>query len=182
MQTSYEELLSVLSEQQKVASKIVSTMFPPANVETLHLERWFVDNDYDFGTNVTNDIIIRSWRIYPHQQNTGGFFVAVLERVPKPKTSGTKRPKEDGEEDRQTKKPKLSDEAAVRPRLGLVVAEDPGEGAVVQAGDQAHTVLVEMVENGDEAEKELKVRPSGSYKEEPYTFLDPDSEDIKNCL
>ena len=45
MQTSYEELLSVLSEQQKAASKIVSTMFPPANVETLHLERWFVDND-----------------------------------------------------------------------------------------------------------------------------------------
>ena len=105
-----------------------------------------------------------------------------MERVPKPKTSGTKRPKEGDEEGRQTKKPKLDDEAAVRPRLDPVVVEHPGEGAVVQAGDQAHTVLVEMVENGDEAEKELKARPSGSYKEEPYTFLDPDSEDIKNCL
>lgn len=182
MQNSYEELLSALSEQEKATSKIVSTMFPPANVGTLHLERWFVDNDYDIGTNVTNDIVIRSWRIYPHQQNTGGFFVAVLERVPKPKISGTKRPKEDDEEDRQTKKPKLDEEAVVRPRLGPVAVEHPRERVVAQAGDQAPMVLVEMVENDDEAEKELKARPSGSYKEEPYTFLDPESEDLKHCL
>ena len=182
MQTSYEELSSMLSEQQKATSKIVSTMFPPANVETLHLERWFVDNSYDIGTNVTNDIAVRSWRIYPHQQNTGGFFVAVLERVPKPKTSGTKRPKEDDEEDRQTKKPKLDEQAVVRPQLGPVVVELPREGVVAQADNQAPTVLVEMAENSDEAEKELKARPSGSYKEEPYTFLDPESNDLKNCL
>jgi multisite-specific tRNA:(cytosine-C5)-methyltransferase len=46
MQNSYEEYLSTLSEQQKAASKIVSTMFPPGNVGTLHLERWFVTGDY----------------------------------------------------------------------------------------------------------------------------------------
>ena len=182
MWTSYEELLSTLSEQQKSVNKIVSTMFPPANVGTLHLERWFVNGDYDAGTNVTNGIPVCSWRIYPHQQNTGGFFVAVLERVPKPKTSGTKRPKEDNEEDRQTKKPKLGEEAVVRPLLGPVVVEHTGEGSVAQAGDQAHVVQIDMEENGDEAEKELKARPSGSYKEEPYTFLDPESENLKNCL
>jgi multisite-specific tRNA:(cytosine-C5)-methyltransferase len=182
MQTSYEELLSALSEQQKVANKIVSTMFPPANVGTLHLERWFVNDDYNAGLNFINGVTVCSWRIYPHQQNTGGFFVAVLERVPKPKTSGTKRPKEDDKEDRQIKKPKLDEEAIVRSRLGHVVVEHSAEGAVAQAGNQEHTFHVEMAENGDEAEKVLKARPSGSYKEEPYTFLDPESEDLKNCL
>jgi len=182
MQISYEELLSTLSEQQKTASKVVPTMFPPANVGTLHLERWFVDDDYNIGTNGTTDMTVCSWRIYPHQQNTGGFFVAVLERTPKPKTSGTKRPKEDEEEDRQIKKPKLGEEAIVRPRLDPVVVEHPKDGPVAQAGNQAHILHVEMAENGDEAEKELKARTSGSYKEEPYTFLDPASEDLKNCL
>jgi len=181
MQTSYEGFLSALSEQQRLACKIVSTMFPPANVGTLHLERWFVNEDYDTRMNVTNDITVYSWRIYPHQQNTGGFFVAVLERVPKPKTTGTKRPKEEDEEDRQTKKPKLGEEATVRPPFDPVV-EHAGEGAVAQAGDQEHIVEVEMAKNGDEADKALKARPSGSYKEEPYTFLDPESEDLKNCL
>jgi len=181
MHTSYEGFLSALSEQQRSASKIVSTMFPPANVGTLHLERWFVNDDYDTRMNITNDITVSSWRIYPHQQNTGGFFVAVLERVPKPKTTGTKRPKEEDEEDRQTKKPKLGEEATVRPPFDPVV-EHAGEGIVAQAGDQEHIVEVEMAKNDDEAEKELKARPSGSYKEEPYTFLDPESEDLKNCL
>jgi len=46
MQASYEEYLSTLSEEQKTASKIVFTMFPPANTGTLHLERWLVNDDY----------------------------------------------------------------------------------------------------------------------------------------
>lgn len=121
------------------------------------------------------EIFFDSWRIYPHQQNTGGFFVAVLERVPKPKTLGTKRPKEDDEEVRQVKKPKLDEEAVVPPPLGPVAVEPFAEGDVAQAD-------VEMAGNGDETEKELKAKPSGSYKEEPYTFLDPKSEDLRNCL
>lgn len=53
---------------------------------------------------------------------------------------------------------------------------------VAQAGGQMNVDHVEIEEDGDEVEKELKARPSGSYKEEPYTFLDPESEDLKSCL
>ena len=178
MQNSYEEYLSTLSEQQKAASKVVSTMFPPANEGTLHLERWFVNVDYGSSMEITDEITPYSWRIYPHQQNTGGFFVAVLERVPKPKPSGTKRPKEDEEEDRQAKKPKL-EEAAVHPPLGPIAS---ARVVVAPAGGQMDVDHVETEENGDDVEKELKARPSGSYKEEPYTFLDPENEDLKSCL
>ena len=123
-----------------------------------------------------------SWRIYPHQQNTGGFFVAVLERVPRPKISGTKRPTEDDKEGRQTKKPKLDEGAVAHPPIGPVTIKPSAQGPVAQAGKQADVDDVDMAEGGDESEKELKARPSGSYKEEPYTFLDPESEDLKNCL
>jgi len=58
MVTSYEEYLSTLSEQQKAASKIVSTMFPPANEGTLHLERWSVNVGYGSSVNVTNEITL----------------------------------------------------------------------------------------------------------------------------
>jgi multisite-specific tRNA:(cytosine-C5)-methyltransferase len=128
------------------------------------------------------EITLYSWRIYPHQQNTGGFFVAALERVPKPKTSGTKRPKEDEEEARQTKKPKFGEEAVAHPPFAQVAVEPSVGGTVVRAGEQADVTDVEMAETDDKAEKGLKTRPSGSYKEEPYTFIDPESEDLKHCL
>lgn len=117
--------------------------------------------------------------MYPHQQNTGGFFVAVLERASKPKASGTKRPKEAEEEDRQVKRLKL-EEAAVHLPLDPIAVEPSAE--VAQTGGQMNVDHVEIGENGDQVEKELKARPSGSYKEEPYTFLDPESEDLKSCL
>ncbi|KAI9495549.1 S-adenosyl-L-methionine-dependent methyltransferase [Zychaea mexicana] len=47
-------------------SKFPASVFPPENVESLHLDRCL--------------------RIYPHQQNTGGFFVAVFDKV-KPLTA-----------------------------------------------------------------------------------------------
>jgi 16S rRNA C967 or C1407 C5-methylase (RsmB/RsmF family) len=38
-----------------------TTMFPPQNIETLNIDRCM--------------------RVYPHHQNTGGFFVAVIEKI-----------------------------------------------------------------------------------------------------
>jgi len=43
-------------------------------------------------------------------------------------------------------------------------------------------VKIKMAKNSDKAKKELKARLSGSFKEELYTFLDPESKDLKNCL
>ena len=53
--------------------------WPPKDVETLNLPRWYVLY-FRFGNPpfLTNTY---SMRIYPHLQDSGGFFVAVLEKV-----------------------------------------------------------------------------------------------------
>jgi multisite-specific tRNA:(cytosine-C5)-methyltransferase len=52
--------------------------WPPKNVETLNLPRWYVFIFQVRPPFLTN---IYSIRIYPHLQDSGGFFVAVLEKV-----------------------------------------------------------------------------------------------------
>ena len=56
--------------------------WPPKNVETLNLPRWYVlyfrFETFNFLTNTY------SIRIYPHLQDSGGFFVAVLEKIKEP--------------------------------------------------------------------------------------------------
>lgn len=61
--------------------------WPPKDIEVLNLLRWYV---FDFGHGsksfMTNTY---SMRIYPHLQDSGGFFVAVLEKVRDPSHSAT---------------------------------------------------------------------------------------------
>ncbi|KAG2219556.1 hypothetical protein INT45_013215 [Circinella minor] len=59
--TSIEDI-----KEKRQRYKFPTSVFPPENVESMHLERCL--------------------RIYPHQQNTGGFFVAVFDKV-KPLTA-----------------------------------------------------------------------------------------------
>jgi multisite-specific tRNA:(cytosine-C5)-methyltransferase len=58
-------------------SKMTAGHWPPANVEDLGLERWWVTY---FIIVLMTSINLGSLRIYPHLQDTGGFFVAVLQK------------------------------------------------------------------------------------------------------
>lgn len=64
---TYEELMAS-SVDQNTKNRFAKTQWAPENINDLHIERCM--------------------RIYPHLQDTGGFFVAVLERKKKePATS-----------------------------------------------------------------------------------------------
>jgi multisite-specific tRNA:(cytosine-C5)-methyltransferase len=56
--------------------------WPSKNVESLNLPRWYVL--YFLFENASFLTNIYSIRIYPHLQDSGGFFVAVLERIREP--------------------------------------------------------------------------------------------------
>jgi multisite-specific tRNA:(cytosine-C5)-methyltransferase len=78
----FQATLTTPREKREKGSKVASTLFPPPNAKELHLERRSV-----FRLNCRcfiSDSKIVSMRIYPHMQDTGGFFVAVLERVGEP--------------------------------------------------------------------------------------------------
>ena len=78
---TYEEFMSS-SLEDTLKARMSEGHWPPKNVETLNLPRWyvlyFVFENPSFLTNTY------SIRIYPHLQDSGGFFVAVLERVREP--------------------------------------------------------------------------------------------------
>ena len=82
---SYDSYLESLPEEGRKVSKMVKTHWPPDNVDQLHLDRWCVDLSL-YSMEGPNTCI--SMRLYPHLQDTGGFFVAVLERAEFPSTGG----------------------------------------------------------------------------------------------
>jgi multisite-specific tRNA:(cytosine-C5)-methyltransferase len=76
---TFEEFLGTLSEQQKAETKLTAGHWPPPNVAELHLENWYVTTrELEHPRAVL--ILPLSIRIYPHLQDTGGFFVAVLQK------------------------------------------------------------------------------------------------------
>ncbi|CAG8685040.1 14337_t:CDS:2, partial [Acaulospora colombiana] len=152
---SYDTYWNGLNEHMKRESKILDTMFPPANVENLHLDR--------------------CWRIYPHLQNSGGFFVAVLERsptfaMPVPRKKPAKRPVAEmsGTPEPDTHK---------RPRIEK---EDPELVMDVDMVDKPESEAVGPTEPSVVVEERKKT--GGTYKEEPYTYIEPNVPDVQKCL
>ncbi|KAB5589463.1 hypothetical protein CTheo_7091 [Ceratobasidium theobromae] len=136
---TYAEFIESLDPPQRSETKLQETHWPPANANELNLQRCL--------------------RIYPHLQDTGAFFVAVLQRKSKPvvQTSHTaKRSAETAAENlaEPSKKQKTSE----------TMDEDP---------QPAQT-------NDDEpAEKQGK---STTFKELPYVFLSDGSKHLEQAI
>jgi multisite-specific tRNA:(cytosine-C5)-methyltransferase len=77
---------SVTDEKQKQSHKILGSLWPPSNVEELNLQRWYAFNKTPSSFILTPS----SMRIYPHHQDSGGFFVAILEKIKYPSTTEQK--------------------------------------------------------------------------------------------
>lgn len=90
-------------------------------------------------------------RVYPHLQNTGGFFITVFEKVD---PESTKRLAEDSDEEEQGVK---------RQKTGT-----SGE----QKADLSST---------DSKPVEKKLRLPRDANEEPFVFLDPSNEELAKC-
>ncbi|KAG8806627.1 hypothetical protein FRC17_004894 [Serendipita sp. 399] len=156
MDSTFEEFSSRLTEKQRAETKIVETMFPCPDIEQFHLER--------------------CWRIYPHLQNTGGFFVAVFERSrtyapPEPRKKATKRsaversdtPDKESERTRKRKRVDTGNEMILDTEMETTKdAEDPEISTLVN-------------------EEDIQVKTS-SYKEDPYTYVDPNHPTVDQFL
>ena len=119
-------------------------------------------------------MFIPSWRIYPHLQNTGGFFVAVLERTPgyvppAPKKKWTKRPAGDLADDSER------DDERTRKRARIDTDVD-----VTLDTDMADPTPVDT--KPGRVEREKKEKGKGTYKEDPYTYVDADGQLVTHLL
>lgn len=94
-------------------------------------------------------------RVYPHQQNTGGFFITVLEKLEEPES--TPQPETKSTEEPASKKAKI--ESTPTPTTAQASATEP-------AGASA---------------SEKKERLPRDANEEPFAFVNPNHESLKTC-
>lgn len=109
-------------------------------------------------------------RIYPHLQDTGGFFVAVLKsnRSPSQGNTGTIR----------KRRPSMEkhigvdedDEVQEEPDIKRTRTESPS----LEKGEDDVAVVV--------SEENTKMEVEKSFKENPYTFVPPDEPGLLSCL
>ena len=96
--------------EQPDGPKLPASLFPPTEAE---IEKFNLD---------------RTLRVYPHQQDTGGFYIAVLKKKAQDETAGSKRTREAEDDDEASKKAKVDDEtAAVVPAKKEKVPRDANE-------------------------------------------------------
>ncbi|KAF8880014.1 S-adenosyl-L-methionine-dependent methyltransferase [Infundibulicybe gibba] len=154
------------SPVDKSRSKLTEGHWPPVDVERYNLPLCM--------------------RIYPHLQDSGGFFVAVLERTTDTVVHTTpndkKREAEEAAEISETKKPRLAND----PLSGDAIPEaapstgtdspdptlKPQENSSSKRGKQKQNDAAESVGGG----------VGGQFKENPYTFLTPDDPDLLSCI
>lgn len=129
-------------------------------------------------------------RLYPHLQDTGGFFVALLEKA--------------GNESRQEAQPtdpavtaeaeKVAEEVKVEAGSAEVVpeaaptgtkrpaspfAEQPG---AIKKAKTATATPSNQTPKGSDDEAEKREGGGRPFNEEPYAFLAPDNEEVKKCM
>lgn len=119
-------------------------------------------------------------RIYPHLQDSGGFFVAVLER----KTAARSEPLVKSEGKRPATAPAGADVASKKPDLLKdLVVEDSGEPAAKKArltedvSREATPGAGAVAVVGEPA-----TETGGAFKEDPYTFVSPTDPTLVSCM
>ncbi|EGO03524.1 hypothetical protein SERLA73DRAFT_101720 [Serpula lacrymans var. lacrymans S7.3] len=166
---TYEDYTQTLDETQREDSKMLSSHWPPSNTKELNLTRCL--------------------RIYPHLQDTGGFFVAVLQRKQSTAISYSDRKREAEQDDLadvsapETKKPKLlSDEPPADNSEASVDVENPSTPAAVVNSD-IKDVEGERKSTPAPSRSQQKSKVADpSFKEMPYTFVASDDPVLQSCI
>ncbi|KAK7059594.1 S-adenosyl-L-methionine-dependent methyltransferase [Favolaschia claudopus] len=157
---TYDTFMATCADGETGKTKMTRGHWPPDGVEELQLSKCL--------------------RIYPHLQDTGGFFVAVLERIgdaieAADVSSSSREKKREAEEPAEvpdSKKPRLDEEGG---------SENPTRSSETTAGaDVTETTPKNLPPQ--RAPKQKKGEGGGSFKENPYTFLPPDDPSILSCL
>ncbi|KAH9931944.1 cytosine-5--methyltransferase [Fomitopsis serialis] len=185
---TYKDYWDSLSDEKRKQSKMLESHWPPTSEETEKLN------------------LPRCMRIYPHLQDTGGFFVAVLQKIPPPATSTQDVAKSDGKrhadavdglETSTVKKPKLATEPVptTEEASDVQTTDDIDEELPDEAADEgtsssatnsiSQTTPVISPEEFKKQQKGKKQKGDGGavhFKENPFTFVSPDDPIIQTCM
>ncbi|KAF8156676.1 S-adenosyl-L-methionine-dependent methyltransferase [Crassisporium funariophilum] len=159
---SYEELMNS-SLDDSLKAKMTEGHWPPKDVDTLNLSRCM--------------------RIYPHLQDSGGFFVAVLEKVKKltdesgGSSSERKREANDLIELPEPKKQRMTSEAPYLADDDLMT-----DGLVEAVPNEVDSMDTEKGSRKLRSKKESLGKGGGSFKENPYTFLAANDPILLTCI
>ncbi|KXN81699.1 tRNA (cytosine(34)-C(5))-methyltransferase [Leucoagaricus sp. SymC.cos] len=152
-------------------TKLTEGHFPPDDVESLNLPFCM--------------------RIYPHLQDTGGFFVAVLEKKNQnlvPEAQPRKRDVKESSEAPEAKRPRLEENFAAKSKEDTPAATSgsasKAEIPTAPAMDvETGSTTVGFGEGASEGKLEI-VKSSGneSFKENPFTFLAANDPILLSCI
>lgn len=166
---THKDYLDSLPEGKREGSKMLESHWPPsaAEADALGLERCL--------------------RVYPHLQDTGGFFLAILQRklgtasVSNPVRGTTEGKRQaDAVEDLETselKKPRLSADSPQSGGADANVDEESGSPGITPVPVVAPPPATSAKGRGK--------GPKGAdihFKENPFTFLKPDDPVIQGCI
>lgn len=110
-------------------------------------------------------------RLLPHDQDTGGFFVAVLERAGASQSSSLKRQASPVEGEAEIKRAREKSPAPAE--LAEAEAEAAAEAAPAVAKSE------------DKAEKPVTIKKEkrdNSFKEDPYSYVDSSRAEVKAIM
>lgn len=106
-------------------------------------------------------------RLLPHDQDTGGFFVAVLERAGASQSSSLKRQASPVEGEAEIKRAREKSPAPAE----LAEAEAEAAPAVAKSEDKAEKPVTTKKEKRD-----------NSFKEDPYSYVDSSRAEVKAIM
>ncbi|KAG8216542.1 S-adenosyl-L-methionine-dependent methyltransferase [Butyriboletus roseoflavus] len=168
---SWAAYIETIPEDQRAGSKMLETHWPPSNVGALNLERCI--------------------RIYPHLQDTGGFFVAGLERKENRRPLQSKQAGKRVVEEAHTAVPdskKLKLETNISSHESEEVPSASMSSAEPATAIEDNATIVE----DEPATERPRTAPTAhtnkprvadpSFKEMPYTFLSPDDPALVTCM
>ncbi|TBU24699.1 S-adenosyl-L-methionine-dependent methyltransferase [Dichomitus squalens] len=174
---TYQDYVQSLNDSQRASSKMFESHWPPSAEEAENLG------------------LTRCLRIYPHLQDTGGFFIAILHKKPPVRAppAPTKRTADavEGLDTADAKKPKLDTEADAKDAEGQQADDADEELPEEAAGEPTSAMEIDQPISANAAPAEPKIRfkkgktaegASAHFKENPYTFIEPDDPIVKACI
>lgn len=171
---SYGEVKAAIENGDSGLSKIIPGMFPPA----VGAE----NEDFDLS---------RCMRVYPHQQDTGGFFITVLEKktefkarnenppnskraCTEPSEAASKRVKQDETSTEDLPSETTNDAPAPETQeTNLESKPEPSAEANTAEADKDNTVS-----SAEQQPEAAKKRKPGQPLEEPFKYIDPNYPDF----
>lgn len=111
-------------------------------------------------------------RVYPHLQDTGGFFIAIIQRSKRK----TRRDDNSGGKKRTAPLEPMNDGAEQS-----AASEEP-ELKRTKIEEESLDATAEQLPVIDEESKDTLLEVERSFKENPYTFVHPDEPGLASCL